>query len=136
MELMIAIMFFAVASAVCVQLFVKAHLLSQQSSDLNMAVNQAQTAASFFKSTNGSPEAMAEQMGGTGEGETLVVTYDENWAPSSREQAVYVLRANIVHRGSLATGIITVEKQGDGQLQQLYQLNVSKYAQEGGAGNE
>ena len=38
MELILAILFFAAASAVCVQLFVKAHLMSQDTVDLNRAV--------------------------------------------------------------------------------------------------
>ncbi len=38
-ELTLAILFFAAASAVCVQIFVKSHLLSLHSRQLNLAVN-------------------------------------------------------------------------------------------------
>ena len=39
MELILAIFFFSAASAVCVQFFVKSHLLSRDSNALNHAVN-------------------------------------------------------------------------------------------------
>ena len=38
MELILVILFFAVAGSICVQIFVKAHLLSQSSSDLNLSL--------------------------------------------------------------------------------------------------
>lgn len=41
LELIIAILFFTIASAVCVQLFVKSHNLSQDSQELDFAVNEA-----------------------------------------------------------------------------------------------
>ena len=44
-ELIIAIGFFAVASAVCLQLFVRARLVSIQSADLSRATLAAQSAA-------------------------------------------------------------------------------------------
>jgi hypothetical protein len=50
MELVIVIGFFAVASAVCAELFAAAHTTSQKSSDLSMAVLAAETAAESFKS--------------------------------------------------------------------------------------
>lgn len=45
MEIIIAILFFSVVSAVCLQLFVKAHNLSQDTVELDMAVRKASSAA-------------------------------------------------------------------------------------------
>ena len=45
MELIIAILFFSIASAVCVQFFVKSHLLSRDADALNHAVNECSSVA-------------------------------------------------------------------------------------------
>lgn len=48
-ELIIAILFFSVASVICVQLFVKAQLISRESQDVSAAVALAQDCAERFK---------------------------------------------------------------------------------------
>ena len=48
MELIFAILFFSVASAVCVEFFVKAHLLSRDSDALSRAVNECAGAAEII----------------------------------------------------------------------------------------
>lgn len=40
LELMIAILFFCLASAVCVQIFVKAHTISRETQELNTALEK------------------------------------------------------------------------------------------------
>ena len=40
LELMIAILFFCLASAVCVQIFVKAHTTSRETQELNTALEK------------------------------------------------------------------------------------------------
>ena len=44
LELILAVLFFSVASALCIQIFTKAHLMSQDARDLNFAVNRLQPA--------------------------------------------------------------------------------------------
>ena len=41
LELMIAILFFCLASAVCVQIFVKAHTISRETEELNMVLEKS-----------------------------------------------------------------------------------------------
>lgn len=48
MELIIAILFFSASSAVCVQFFVKSHLMSNDSNALNHAVNECTGAAEMI----------------------------------------------------------------------------------------
>lgn len=48
MELIIAILFFSASSAVCVQFFVKSHLMSNDSNALNHAVNECAGAAEII----------------------------------------------------------------------------------------
>ena len=45
MEIIIAILFFSVVSAVCLQLFVKSHNLGQDTEELDMAVRHAGSVA-------------------------------------------------------------------------------------------
>ncbi len=52
MELIIAIFFFSAASAVCIQFFVKSHLLSQESNALNHAVNECTSTAELINASD------------------------------------------------------------------------------------
>lgn len=58
MELILSIFFFSLSGAICVQLFVKSHLISQQSVDLNRAVECCQNVAEVFYGCNGNKEEM------------------------------------------------------------------------------
>lgn len=53
MELIIALLFFALASTVCVRLFVKSATLSDSTVDLTYAVSRAQNLAECFLSCDG-----------------------------------------------------------------------------------
>lgn len=53
MEMIIALLFFALSSTVCIRLFVKSHILSTQTSNLNYAVTQAQNLAECFMGLEG-----------------------------------------------------------------------------------
>lgn len=50
MELILSILFFSIASAVCIQLFVKSHLLSEQAEVLAFAVSECSDAAEIIRS--------------------------------------------------------------------------------------
>ncbi len=58
MELIIALLFFALSSTVCIRLFVYAHSLSQQTVDTNYALNYAQNMAEAFTGCDGDLQAM------------------------------------------------------------------------------
>ncbi|MDE5910576.1 MAG: hypothetical protein K2H52_17875 [Lachnospiraceae bacterium] len=58
MEMILSVLFFSLSSAVCVQLFVKSHLISQQSVDLNCAVEHCQNVAEAFYGCNGNLDDM------------------------------------------------------------------------------
>lgn len=58
MELIITILFFSICSAVCIQLFVKAHITSTQAFELNNAVAKAQGFAEVMRGTDGSYESI------------------------------------------------------------------------------
>lgn len=85
-ELIAAIGLFALASAVCVQLFAQAHLISEESRNLSQAMLRAQSAAECFKAAAGDLEHAFALLGEgdlTDEG-ALVVRYDGDWRPLAR----------------------------------------------------
>lgn len=57
-ELTLAILFFAAASAVCVQIFVKSHLLSLHSRQLNLAVNESAAIAELIETSDSMDETV------------------------------------------------------------------------------
>lgn len=56
MELILSILIFSLCSAVCVQLFVQAHLTEQRASDLSKAILLCETTAAMIQSGENSPE--------------------------------------------------------------------------------
>lgn len=63
MELIIAILFFSLAATICIQLFVKSHMISERSIALNHSILLAQNTAEIFYATNGDPEKTASLLG-------------------------------------------------------------------------
>lgn len=63
MELIIAILFFSLAATICIQLFVKSHMISERSIALNHSILLAQNTAEIFYATNGDPEKMTSLLG-------------------------------------------------------------------------
>ena len=53
MELIISILFFSLASAVCVKLFVSSHTISKDSVELNHSLEWCQNVAEAFYGSNG-----------------------------------------------------------------------------------
>ncbi len=88
MEMMVAIMLFSLASAVCLRMFATCHQIGEDTKDLNMAVYQAGNAAELLrdavKAAGGEgaafPECiLAEYPQAVAEGASLLVYYDADW---------------------------------------------------------
>ena len=93
MELIFSILFFALASAVCVQLFVKAHLLSVGTQELNHALTSAQSAA-------GNTEQAIDTL------RALVSDYPELAEPHNNLAVIYASRGDYsLARTELETAI-------------------------------
>ena len=84
MELIIAICFFAIASAICVQLFARAHTLSQRSKGIQMAVMNAQSVAEGFRGLEGDIDALASFWRASASDGSFVVWFDDEWATVAR----------------------------------------------------
>lgn len=60
MELIIALLFFSLASTVCIRLFVKSHTLNQDTTNLSYAVTQSQNLAEAFLGLEGDMHKLQE----------------------------------------------------------------------------
>ena len=71
MELIISILFFSLASAVCIRLFAKSHLISQATIEQNKAITYAQNLAECWYASEGSTTDMHRLLSET------ILTYDD-----------------------------------------------------------
>ncbi|HNW05342.1 MAG TPA: hypothetical protein PLP20_06130 [Oscillospiraceae bacterium] len=123
-ELIIGILFFSFAAAICVQLFVKAHLISVSGDELSAAVNIAQTAAESF-SLSGDAKGTARLLD-TEASSPITVGYDENWERASQDgETAYKLLIAVDESAALRSAEISVEKAG-GEV--IYSIRAVKYA--------
>ncbi|MEG1779493.1 MAG: hypothetical protein RR263_05265, partial [Oscillospiraceae bacterium] len=123
-ELMIMILFFSIASAVCIQLFVKANLISTDSRDLSMAVDKAQIAAEYFKSTDGSQTELIQLLNAQSCSEKIIVAYyDKNWLSCKPDNSTYSLQLKFTQPAPLVAAQITVMR----HEQSLYELDIKTY---------
>ena len=92
-ELIIAILFFSLGAAVCVQAFAKAHTLTGQARDLSFASSAVSSAASAVKYTDGSAGQLRPYLPGVfADGEDAAVCYDADLAPcQAGDDAAYTL---------------------------------------------
>ena len=92
LELMLMLLVFALAAAVCLRAFVLADRMVKESDIRDGACLQAQNAAETLKYTHGDYVLTAELLDGVADPALLTIYYDENWQPVSRPDT-YTLRA-------------------------------------------
>ena len=107
LELILAIGFFCIASAVCVQIFVKSYTIEQESTALNHAVHLATSAAETFRHSDI---------------ESYKTFYDKNWNICNKEEAYYTFKLDIKYDDSLEIAQICIETKNS----TLYELEVLK----------
>lgn len=117
LELILAVLFFSVASAFCVQIFIKAHLMSQDARDLNFAVNEISSIAEQL-STEDALQAPATDS---------IRYYDKAYTPCAREDAVYTLTIHFNEADTMRTAEIEMTTTTDDQS--IYALQVHNHIQ-------
>lgn len=106
MELILAILFFSVSSAVCVQFFVKSHLLSRDANALNHAVNECTGTAELMADAedleNGItmlktlyPDGDYPAIQPDTKDADIVIYYDTAFEKCSSQDAAYVLSLHL-----------------------------------------
>ena len=117
LELILAILFFSVASALCVQIFIKSHLMSQDAKDLNFAVNEVSSIAEQLTT-----DAYLQDIS-----DDSIYYYDQTYAPCAKENAAYLLTVHFSQTGTMCTAEIEMQTMNDGQS--LYALQVHNHIQ-------
>lgn len=112
LELILAVLFFSVASALCIQIFTKAHLMSQDARDLNFAVNEV--------------SSMAEQMPDDSL-QDAAAYYDSSYASCEKADAVYVLTVHYQPEDTLLKAHISMDTVADNR--NIFALDVTKHRQ-------
>ena len=106
LELIIAILFFSLTSAVCVQIFVRAHLISRQTQELNTALEKVSGFSEVFLAGDSFsallPEDASVSENADGSAEYLVF-YDKNWQLCSSSDATYEIQIRIDPQGLCCT---------------------------------
>lgn len=136
MELMIAILFFSISAAVCLNIFVKAHvtddsttyktdsiLLVQNSADLFLAKDGSQNAVTQFYQSN-NPDILLTQGKSSGQN-TLLLYYDSDLNFVTKEQAFYIEEIIFQEKGNFSYANISVTNSN--QDITYYQIQVKKY---------
>lgn len=148
MELIIAILFFSVASAVCVQFFVKSHLLSNDSNALNHAVNECTGVAEILRTADsieeginmlktlypgGSyPDIKETDTDGDAVNETgiqeadAVIYYNEAFEACTRQDAAYTLSLHMETQGQMLYAGMQAAAAGK-EEKNIYELSVQHH---------
>ncbi len=79
MEIVIMLLVFSLSAAVCLQIFVGARGISEESRRLDRAVLEAQTAAEYWKATGGDLDETAALMHTQAGNDGFSVFYEEEW---------------------------------------------------------
>lgn len=131
LELIPSILFFCIASAVCVQFFVKSHLLSRDADTLNYAVNECSAIAEILACSEDIQEfsdiLSPLYPNADWQDNTLTIYYDKNFSPCSFEQSFYQLRAELLTEGNMLTVRIIIQEKSQEDV--LYELNAKHHMQ-------
>ena len=124
MELIIAICFFAISSAICIQLFAAAHTLSQRSKGIQMAVINAQSVAEGFRVFGSDMETLASFWNASPTGNSFVAWFNRDW-----ENVAYSERFSMTVRAdkSVVPARLSITVTDTVLEHELYSVSVSRY---------
>ena len=136
LELILAVLFFSVASALCIQIFTKAHLMSQDARDLNFAVNEVSSmaeqisAGTLHSDTAASSDDTASDPSTQMPDDSLqdaAAYYDSGYASCEKADAVYVLTVHYEPENTLLKAHISMDTIADNR--NIYTRDVTKHRQ-------
>ena len=143
LELILAVLFFSVASALCIEIFTKAHLMSQDARNLNFAVNEVSSmaeqisAGTLHPDTAASSDDTAASSGDTASDPSTQISndawqddtayYDSSYASCEKADAVYVLTVHYEPEDTLLKAHISMDTIADNR--NIYTLDVTNHLQ-------
>lgn len=122
-ELILAILFFSLGSAVCVRIFAQSALISRSAADLSFASSQVSSAASVLRFSDDPAKSAPDYFpGACAQEDSFSVFYDSDRTLCSEEDAVYTMEASYSVSDGFGTGYICMTG-ADGEV--LYELELS-----------
>lgn len=134
MELILAILFFSITSAVCVQFFIKSHLLSQDSRILTQAVSECSATAEICSTSDGIDVAIKQlsdiypyiKISETDN--TAIIYFDSDLKPCAEKSKVYMLTVQLHENDSMLSSDITFEDpDADVKERTIYELSTQHH---------
>ncbi len=131
MELLIAILFFSIAAAVCVRIFVKSYTLETQSRELDHAVNLSVSIGEIIlygknkDLTDCKTLLKSEFPNGTFSDNVFYIYYDSNWEPCNESEISYTVQIKLSHDDFLIGDIKIYNNH-----RTIYTLTVENYTED------
>lgn len=124
MEQLIMILVFALAAAVCLQLFVLSNNMSANMATQEQALVAVQNTAESLKLLQGDFDRLPDSCGGERTAEGWKICYDKNWEITDEEKAVYTVEAAAFddHVALMGSARVTAAERNG---KQLFQVTVS-----------
>ena len=124
-EILLALLIFALSSAVCIGLLFRAYRISEASRELNRAVFCAQNAAEIFKAQP-NIEKMSAVLGGDMQAGYCYVYYNEQWQQTTWQNASFTM---LVTPG-FAAGLSSIQINISKGAVSIFELNAAAYNRE------
>ena len=126
MELMISILFFSLSSAVCIQLFVKAHTINETTEYKSSATLIAQDISEYFHNKCGDKlQLLSYFTEYEADGNNTVLYFTQNGNSCSATSAYYTATLTFGQDGSFNTLILQVSRTNSNEV--LYSSILKKY---------
>ena len=127
MELMAAILFFSLASAICIQLFAKAHIMSRDASMESSAVIHVQTVAELMLADGAhiSENLKTRYPQMTVKDKTSTIYFNKDWDECGEKDAAYRLDITENESGGLKKEALTMVYIAENA--NLYELEVDSH---------
>ena len=104
MEQLIMLVVFALAAALCLQVFVLSGRISRECETKSHAVTAVQNAAEVTKSCRGDFESLSKLLGGSGIADGWQLGYGETWEPMDPALASYLVNITPLNTENPALG--------------------------------
>ena len=131
LELIISILFFSVASAVCVQFFVRSHQISQNAERLQNASALCSSLAEMITISDSLEElAQFSQADSEIPSDQLLLLqyYDADWNACGEDNGSYLLQADIILEDSMLVADISVTAYPtEAEAEPIYSLHLQHY---------
>lgn len=118
MEQLVMILVFALAAALCLQMFVLSDSTSVSGEKRDYAVTAVQNAAEALKLSRGSYDEMTQLLGGEATKDGWRMGFDDAWRAAPDGKAAYTVTAQEIEDGDdlLGSAIVAAYEAGGGQL--------------------